>query len=73
MLHTVPFRVRCIYKDMCRHMLLYSFKFGLDPTPVFVSEWERQEVQFRILPLDGRVSDNSRPCSRLFNTDKNVQ
>ena len=54
-------------------MLLYPFKIGLDPTPVFVSEWERQEVQFRILPLDGRVSDNSRPCSRLFNTDKNVQ
>ena len=54
-------------------MLLYPFKIGLDPTPVFVSEWECQKVQFRIMPLDGRVSDKSRPCFRLFNTDKNVQ
>ena len=54
-------------------MLLYPFKIGLDPTPVFVSEWECQELQFRILPLDGRVSDKSRPCSQLFNTEKNVQ
>ena len=55
---------------MCYCILL---KIGLDPTPVFVSEWECQEVQFRILPLDGRVSDKSRPCSQLFNTEKNVQ
>ena len=54
-------------------MLLYLFKIGLDPTPVFVSELECQEVQFWILPLDGSVSNKSRPCSRLFNTDINVQ
>ena len=68
MLYTIPLRVSKnkmyvqVYVTIC-----------LNPTPVFVSELECQEVQFWILPLDGSVSNKSRPCSRLFDTDKNVQ
>ena len=68
MLYTIPLRV-----SKNKMYVQVYVTIGLDPTPVFVSELECQEVQFRILPLDGRVSDKSRPCSQLFNTEKNVQ
>ena len=52
MLYTIPLRV-----SKNKMYVQVYVTIGLDPTPVFVSELECQEVQFRILPLDGRVSD----------------
>ena len=68
MLYTIPLRV-----SKNKMYVQVYVTIGLDPTSVFVSELECQEVQFWILPLDGSVSNKSRPCSRLFDTDKNVQ
>ena len=68
LLYTIPLRV----SKNKMYVQVYVI-IGLDPTAVFVSELECQEVQFWILPLDGSVSNKSRPCSRLFDTDKNVQ
>ena len=68
MLYTIPLRV-----SKNKMYVQVYVTIGLDPTPVFVSELECQKIQFQILPLDGSVSDKSKLCSRLFNTDKNVQ
>ena len=64
MLYTIPLRV-----SKNKMYVQVYVTIGLDPTPVFVSELECQEQ----VPLDGKFSNKSRPCSRLFYTDKNVQ
>ena len=68
MLYTIPLRV-----SKNKMYVQVYVTIGLDPTPVFVSELECQEVQFWILPLDGSVSNKSRPCPQFLDTENNVQ